>query len=79
MIKENLTQNNIKVLLIFILLAYLFSIGVRLYWPMYFADNASMFNAGQMMINTNDGYFFATGAKDIIDGLVAEDSQRASA
>jgi len=79
MIKENLTQNNIKVLLLFILLAYLFSIGVRLYWPMYFADNASMFNAGQMMINTNDGYFFATGAKDIIDGLVAEDSQRASA
>ena len=79
MIKENLTQNNIKVLLFFILLAYLFSIGVRLYWPMYFADNASMFNAGQMMINTNDGYFFATGAKDIIDGLVAEDSQRASA
>lgn len=79
MIKENLTKNNIKVLLLFMLLAYLFSIGVRLYWPMYFADNASMFYAGQLMINTNDGYFFATGARDIIDGVVVADKQRASA
>ncbi|WP_309499580.1 STT3 domain-containing protein [Sulfurovum sp.] len=79
MIKENLTKNNIKVLLLFMLLAYLFSIGVRLYWPMYFADNASMFYAGQLMINTNDGYYFATGARDILDGVVAVDKQRASA
>ena len=67
--KENFTENNITLLLFFMLLAYLFSIGGRLYWPMYFADNASMFYAGQLMINTNDGYFFATGARDIIEGI----------
>ena len=77
--KENFTENNIGLLLLFMGLAYLFSIGIRLYWPMYFADNASMFYAGQMMINTNDGYFFATGARDIIDGVIANDAQRASA
>jgi len=77
--KENLIEKNIGVLLLFMLVAYLFSIGVRMYWPMYFADNASMFYAEQLMINTNDGYFFATGARDIIDGVVAADKQRASA
>ena len=77
--KENLTENNTGTLLLLMILAYLFSMGVRLYWPIFFADNAAMFHAGQMMINTNDGYFFATGARDIIDGIVAADSQRASA
>lgn len=67
--KENFTENNKTLLLTFMLFAYLFSIGIRLYWPMYFADNASMFYAGQLMINTNDGYFFATGARDIIEGI----------
>jgi len=78
---KNLTieDKHIGVLLLFMLLAYLFSIGVRMYWPMYFSDNASMFYAEQLMINTNDGYFFATGARDIIDGVVAADKQRASA
>ncbi|HEY9129218.1 MAG TPA: STT3 domain-containing protein [Sulfurovum sp.] len=76
--KEDLADNNIKILLLFIFVAYAFSIGVRLYWPMYFADNDAMIYNGQIMINTNDGYFFATGARDIIDGIVAEDAQRAS-
>jgi len=77
--EEGLFEKNKGVLLLFMLLAYLFSIGVRMYWPMYFADNASMFYAEQLMINTNDGYFFATGARDIMDGIVAADKQRASA
>lgn len=77
--KENLTESSTGAMLLLVGLAYLFSVGVRLYWPMYFADNASMFYAGQMMINTNDGYFFATGARDILNGINAEDAQRASA
>ncbi len=76
---ENILENNIGALLLFIAIAYLFSMGVRMYWPLYFADTASMMHAGQLMINTNDGYFFATGAKDILEGVVAEDAQRASA
>lgn len=77
--KETFTENKIGTLLILMLLAYMFSMGVRLYWPIHFSDNAAMLYAGQIMINTNDGYFFATGARDIIDGVVAGDAQRASA
>jgi dolichyl-diphosphooligosaccharide--protein glycosyltransferase/undecaprenyl-diphosphooligosaccharide--protein glycosyltransferase len=55
-------------MILWMLLAYLFSIGVRMYWPIHFADAASMHYNGQLMINTNDGYFFATGARDILAG-----------
>ncbi len=76
---ENFIEKNILSIVLFIVLAYMFSMGVRMYWPMHFADNASMMYAGELMINTNDGYFFSTNAKDIIDGVIAEDRQRASA
>jgi dolichyl-diphosphooligosaccharide--protein glycosyltransferase/undecaprenyl-diphosphooligosaccharide--protein glycosyltransferase len=78
---KNLTieDKHIGVLLLFMLLAYLFSIGIRMYWPIHFADNESFRYAGELMINTNDGYFFATGARDILEGISALDKQRASA
>ncbi len=72
-------EQNIGLLLLLIAIAYLFSMGVRMYWPLHFGDVESMRYAGELMINTNDGYFFATGARDIIDGVVAADRQRASA
>ncbi len=77
--KENLTQNSTAVAVFLMIVAYLFSVGARLYWPLFFMDSESMKYAGQLMINTNDGYYFATGAKDILEGIVAEDRQRASA
>jgi len=46
---------------------------------MHFADSASMMYAGELMINTNDGYYFAQGARDILEGLVSEDRQKSSA
>ena len=76
---EEFLEKNIMVIVLFIILAYLFSMGVRMYWPLHFADAQSMHYAGELMINTNDGYFFSTNAKDILGGLVAEDKQRASA
>ncbi len=76
---EDFIEKNILSIVLFIVLAYMFSMGVRMYWPMHFADAQSMHYAGELMINTNDGYFFSTNAKDIIDGVVAEDRQRASA
>jgi len=69
--EQNIIEKNRGILLLFIAIAYLFSIGVRMYWPMHFADNASMFYAGQLMINTNDGYFFASGAQKELLGLHA--------
>lgn len=77
--KENFIEKNIGVLLLLMSVAYLFSIGLRLYWPIEFFDNESFRYAGELMINTNDGYFFATGARDIIEGITASDAQRASA
>ncbi len=77
--EQNIIEKNRGILLLFIAIAYLFSLGVRMYWPIYFMDNDAFRYAGQLMINTNDGYFFATGARDIIDGVVAQDAQRASA
>jgi len=76
---EEFLEKNIMAIVLFIVLAYLFSMGVRIYWPLHFADAQSMHYAGELMINTNDGYFFSTGARDIIDGVVAVDAQRASA
>jgi len=77
--EQNIIEKNRGMLLLFIAIAYLFSLGVRMYWPIYFMDNDAFRYAGQLMINTNDGYFFSTNAKDILDGVVAEDKQRASA
>jgi len=72
-------ENKVAAVVLMILAAYFFSIGVRMYWPMYFVDTASFYHAGEIMINTNDGYYFATGARDVINGVVAEDAQRKSA
>ena len=75
MIKDNKGTN----VLLLIMFAYLFSIGIRMYWPMYFAEASSMYYHNQLMINTNDGYYFASGAKDILNGIGPEDVVRASA
>jgi dolichyl-diphosphooligosaccharide--protein glycosyltransferase/undecaprenyl-diphosphooligosaccharide--protein glycosyltransferase len=77
--KENVLEKNLGFLLLLIAVAYLFSMGVRMYWSLHFGDVESMRYAGELMINTNDGYFFSTGARDVIDGVIASDHQRASA
>ena len=76
---EKMFEKNLGVLLLLMIVAYLFSMGIRMYWPLHFADMKSMYYAGELMINTNDGYFFSTGARDLINGVVAQDAQRASA
>jgi len=45
------------------LLAYIFSYAIRMIWIYQFQGNPSMMWDGQLMINTNDGYFFASGAQ----------------
>ena len=46
-----------------ILISYLFSFFIRMIWVWQFQDNPSFAWNDQMMINTNDGYFFAAGAQ----------------
>jgi len=52
-----------------IVLAFLFSFVVRLIWVYQFSDYESFKFAGQFMINTNDGYFWAEGARDLLSGI----------
>jgi len=77
--KQVFDEKKLGIVFLFILLAYLFSVGVRMYWPMYFMNNVSMYYNNELMINTNDGYYFATGARDIMEGIVSSDTQRLSA
>ncbi len=64
--KENIST---KQLLGLIALAYLFSFVIRLIWVMQFGDYAPFHYNGELMINTNDGYFFASGAQEALFGL----------
>ena len=55
--------------IIFIIIAFIFSFTMRLIWVYQFNDiSAFQFN-NQFMINTNDGYYWAEGARDILNGI----------
>lgn len=61
-----------KQISLMIAIAFIFSVVCRLYW-INWANNYPyfMFNS-QLMINTNDGYSFAEGARDLIAGFHQE-------
>lgn len=61
------TENKKTVILI--LIAFAFSFAVRLIWVYQFEDYDAFKYAGQFMINTNDGYYWAEGARDILSGI----------
>jgi dolichyl-diphosphooligosaccharide--protein glycosyltransferase/undecaprenyl-diphosphooligosaccharide--protein glycosyltransferase len=62
----NISDN--KKILLFILTAFTFSFLVRLIWVVQFQDIEQFKFNDQFMINTNDGYYFAEGARDILSG-----------
>ena len=62
-----ITQN--KKTLLLILIAFAFSFAIRLIWVYQFSDTEQFKFNNQFMINTNDGYYFAEGARDIINGI----------
>jgi len=55
-----------------ILLTYVFSFTIRLIWVYQFQGNPNFMWNDQLMINTNDGYFFASGAKAVLEGGVID-------
>jgi len=58
-----------RLTLLYIFVAFSFSVLMRLIWVYQFNGyEAFMFN-GQFMINTNDGYFWAEGARDLLSGV----------
>ncbi len=69
---NNTAQVSTNQLLGLMLLAYLFSLAIRMIWVYQFQDNPNFYWNGQLMINTNDGYFFAAGAQKELFGLHME-------
>jgi len=63
------TKNETKLTIFYILIAYAFSVLLRMIWVYQFAGHEPFFFNGEFMLNTNDGYFFAEGARDILSGV----------
>ncbi len=63
---ENISK---KQMLGLMLIAYSFSFFIRMIWVWQFQDVESFFWNDQLMINTNDGYFFASGVQKELFGL----------
>jgi len=59
---------NLKILFIFLIVAYLFSLSMRYVWVAELQGVEQFHWNNELMINTNDGYFFAEGARDILNG-----------
>ena len=65
-------KNIDKKVWIYIGLAFVFSIAIRLIWVYQFWDVEAFKWNNQFMINTNDGYYWAEGARDILRGKFEE-------
>lgn len=66
---------SIKWLLALMAIAYIFSVAVRLIWIFQFQDTSSFFWQDQLMINTNDGYYFASAAQHLLEGTLSHNPQ----
>lgn len=69
MLKLREEQTSISTLLILIAVAYLFSVGMRFIWVNEVSTMAQFHWNNELMINTNDGYLFAEGARDSLAGF----------
>lgn len=61
-------QGTLKQLFAMMAIAYLFSLAIRYLWIGMFGDVANYHWNDQLMINTNDGYYYAEGARDLLAG-----------
>lgn len=67
-LKLEVDNTSQKMLFVYIFIAYFFAIAVRYYWIYVFQNDPNSMWNGQVMINTNDGYAWAEGARDILNG-----------
>jgi len=59
---------SMRLFLILMVVAYLFAVAVRYIWIDWASGFDQFFWNGELMINTNDGYYWAEGARDILAG-----------
>ncbi len=68
----NKISSETKLTVGYIAIAFIFSIAMRMIWVYQFSGYEPFMFNGQFMINTNDGYFWAEGARDILSGVSQE-------
>lgn len=68
MLKLREEHTSTTVVLTLIVIAYLFSIAMRYFWIGEFNQYPQFHWNHSLMINTNDGYWFAEGARDLLSG-----------
>lgn len=68
MLKLHEERTTTTTLLILMIIAYLFSVSLRFIWVNESSAAPQFHWNNELMINTNDGYLFAEGARDIISG-----------
>ncbi len=68
-ISLNTLSHETKLTLLYIFIAFSFSIALRLVWVYNFWGYEAFMHNGQFMINTNDGYLWAEGARDLLAGF----------
>ncbi len=61
--KGNLGWRELSILIV---IAYAFSFTIRMIWVFQFQDNPNFIWNNQLMINTNDGYFFASAVEYLL-------------
>ena len=57
------------------LITYIFSMLIRMIWVYQFQDNPQFIWNDQLMINTNDGYYFASAAQKWLEGTLQYNNQ----
>lgn len=67
--KIDLGNNQLNRALLYMIIAYAFSYAIRLIWVVQMGDMENFYWNDQLMINTNDGYYFATAAQKVLEGL----------
>jgi len=71
-----MTEN--KKIILYISFSFLFSIAMRMIWILQFSGIEEVTFNNVFMINTNDGYFYAKGARDILSGIAINTNDLAS-
>ena len=67
--------NGLKYSFIFMAIAYTFSILIRMIWVYQFQGTEDFYWNNQLMINTNDGYYFASALENLLFGSHAHNPQ----
>jgi len=71
----NPQKNSSLHLILLMIIAYAFSVGIRLIWVDWASGIPDFYWNNQLMINTNDGYYFASAAQKYLEGTLTSNSR----